>query len=85
MHGVNLILICMLPPYFKGTGKVSTISGLLNSCTYIGSALSTYGVAVLTENCGWNVTLAVWAGVAVLGTAMCLICIFPFKKKFMNS
>ena len=47
MHGVNLILICMLPAYFKNTGSVGTISGMFNSCTYVGSAISTYGVAYL--------------------------------------
>lgn len=84
MHGVNLILICMIPPFFKSTGKVSTISGVLNSCTYIGSALSTYGVALLSEKYGWSLTLAVWAAIAILGTAFCFACALPFKKKFMK-
>ncbi|MBQ8911251.1 MAG: MFS transporter [Clostridia bacterium] len=85
MHGVNLILICMIPPFFKGSGKVSTVSGVLNSCTSIGSALSTYGVAVLSDEYGWPFTLAVWAAIAALGTLMCLLCALPFKKKFMNT
>ncbi|MBQ7090138.1 MAG: MFS transporter, partial [Clostridia bacterium] len=54
MHGVNLILICMIPPFFAKYGIISTASGVLNSCTYIGSALSTYGVAVLSNQLGWN-------------------------------
>ena len=83
MHGVNLILICMIPPFFKGKGKVSTVSGVLNSCTYVGSALSTYGVALLSDRFGWSFTLSVWAGVALLGTTICLACAIPFSKKFM--
>ncbi|MBQ8398790.1 MAG: MFS transporter [Clostridia bacterium] len=83
MHGVNLILICMIPPFFKGKGKVSTVSGVLNSCTYVGSALSTYGVALLSDRFGWSFTLSVWAGVALLGTTICLACANPFSKKFM--
>lgn len=82
MHGVNLILICMIPPYFKKYGKVSTASGVLNSCTYIGSAISTYGVAVLSEHFGWSVTLLVWLLIALVGTALCLICVRPWKKQF---
>lgn len=74
MHGVNLILICMLPQFFQKTGKVSTISGILNSCTYIGSAISTYGIAVLSEQFGWSFTILVWLIVAVLGTIICLAC-----------
>ncbi len=82
MHGVNLILICMIPPFFKYTGRVSTVSGVLNACTYIGSALSTYGTAVLTEQFGWSVTLVLWVMVAFVGMTICLVCIKPWKKHF---
>jgi len=74
MHGVNLMLISMIPPYFQKTGKVSTVSGILNACTYIGSAASTYGVAVLSEKLGWNYTVLIWLVIAACGTAICLIC-----------
>lgn len=70
MHGVNLILVCMLQPYFKNT---STVSGLVNSFTYIGSALSTYGIALISENFGWTVTISVWCALAILGTVCCFI------------
>ena len=43
MYGVNVILVSMIPPYFKNSGNVSAVSGLLNACTYVGSALSSYG------------------------------------------
>ena len=82
MHGVNLILICMIPPFYKKYGNVSTVSGVLNSCTYIGSAISSYGIAVLCESAGWHTTLAVWLLIAVLGTVMCAANIFPWKRVF---
>ena len=82
MHGVNLMLICMIPPFFKGSGKVSTVSGIVNSCTYIGSAISTYGIALLSEKAGWNTTLLIWTAIALTGTAACLICARPWAKKF---
>ncbi len=75
MHGVNLILVCMLQPYFKNT---STVSGLVNSFTYIGSALSTYGIALISENFGWTVTISVWCALATLGT----VCCFVHSKKW---
>lgn len=81
MHGVNLILICMIPPFFKSQGNVSTVSGILNSCTYIGSAISTYGIAVLSENIGWSNTLLVWLAIAAAGTLICTLCIRPWKFK----
>lgn len=71
MHGVNLILTCLIPPFFSRFGKTAFISGLLNSCTYVGSALSTYGIALLTDHYGWNTTLIVWCVIAVAGTLCC--------------
>lgn len=84
MHGVNLILICMIPPFFKKYGNVSTASGILNSCTYVGSAISTYGIAVLSENRGWSFTLLIWLIIAIVGTIICLLCVKPWSKKFSN-
>ena len=82
MHGVNLILICMLPAFFRDTGKVSTISGVLNACTYVGSALSTYGTALLTEEFGWSVTLVLWVGIATVGMMICFALMGAWKRTF---
>lgn len=81
MHGVNLMLISMIPPFFEKRGNVSTVSGVLNSCTYVGSAISTYGIAVLNTRFGWGFTVGVWAAIAITGTLVCLLCIKPWRKK----
>lgn len=80
MHGVNLLLVCMLPPFFAKGGKVSVVSGLMNSATYVGSALSAYVIPLATENAGWSVTLLLWLALAVVGTALCAVCIPTWKK-----
>lgn len=74
MHGANLMLVCMVPAYFRNTGKVATISGVLNAATYVGSAIFTYGVAVLSEALGWNATILIWLAIAASGTLLCLLC-----------
>lgn len=81
-HGVNLILICMIPPFFSKYGNVSTVTGILNSCTYIGSAISAYGIAVISENFNWSITLLVWLALAAIGTFICFACIKPWNEKF---
>ncbi len=73
MHGVNLMLVCMLPAFFQKYGNVSTVSGVLNSCTYVGSAISTYGIAVISEAFSWKFTLFIWVMIAMLGTISCFI------------
>jgi len=80
MHGVNLMLICIIPRYFRESGHVSLISGLLNSCTYVGSAISTYGVAVLTEQVGWKPTVGLWALIAAAGTVLCFAALPAWKR-----
>jgi len=80
MHGVNLLLICILPRYFKKFGNVGFISGFLNACTYIGSAVSTYGIAVVSDNFGWNTTLIIWVGAAFVGIALCAAAFKPWAK-----
>lgn len=73
MHGVNMMLTCMSPPHFKKYGHVSLTAGLINSCTYVGSAVSTYGIAVFSNHFGWSSTLVLWTVIAVAGTAVCIM------------
>ena len=75
MHGVNLIMTCMTPKYLAGSGRISMISGLLNACTYIGSALSMYGVALIADRFGWTATESLWCGVALVGTLCAAVCV----------
>ncbi len=84
MHGVNWILICMLPVYFKEGGNVSTVSGTLNACTYVGSAISTYGIAKIEEVVGWNTTIFIWMLIALVGMLLCFICNPLWKKRFLK-
>lgn len=84
MHGTNLMLIAIAPKRFKNSGRVSTYSGIMNACTYIGAALSTYGFAAITEHFGsWGITILIWIGVAFIGCLMCMIAL-PKWKKFKN-
>jgi OPA family glycerol-3-phosphate transporter-like MFS transporter len=83
MHGSNLILISMVPAKFKKYGKISTFSGLINAFVYVGAAISTYGIAVISDKFGWLVTIICWSCLAITGT---LICLLRIKKwtKFIN-
>ena len=82
MHGVNYLLVCMIPAYFKKYGNLSTASGVINSCTYIGSAISTYGIALISERLGWSFTIMTWIIIGVLGTTLCLFSFKGWEKKY---
>lgn len=82
MHGVSAMLTSMVPPFFKKYGNISTVAGILNACAYVGSGISTFGIAVLSENIGWQFTLRIWCIIAVVGSAICICSIKPWKKQF---
>lgn len=73
MHGINLMFISFLPRRFTATGKVATVSGICNACSYVGSCISSYGIAVVAEKMGWQVTLFSWAAIALVGVVLCIL------------
>ena len=80
VHGVNLMLIGHVPKRFRKYGNISTISGAINSCTYVGSAIATYGIARLSEAYGWSVTVMIWFAIAAIGTAFCVISMLKWNR-----
>ncbi len=82
MHGVNFLLVCMIPAYFKKYGNVSTVSGIINSCTYIGSAISTYGIALVSEKLGWNFTIVTWIIIGSLGALLSFVSAKRWKNLY---
>ncbi len=77
MHGINLMLIGDLPARFIKYGKVSLFAGVLNAFTYIGSAVSMFGIALISEHFGWNMTIIIWATLII---AALLLMIYSLKK-----
>ena len=80
MHSTSQMQTVMVPSYFKNTGNVSLVSGILSSATYIGASLSIYGIALISERSGWGITLLLWAIVALAGTALCLAIFRPWDR-----
>ena len=80
MHGINLMLIAIVPKRFGRYGNVSTVVGLVNAFTYAGSAIATYGIAWISEIVGWRGTVAVWGIIALLGMLCCFVATKPWKK-----
>lgn len=80
-HGVNMMLISIVPKRFAKSGKVSTFSGLLNAGTYVGAAIATPVFALIAENYSWNINVLVWGVLAAVGTVICLA-VMPLWKKF---
>ena len=71
IHGINLMFISYMPRFFRSTGRVSTVSGICNACSYVGSTLSSYGVAWLAARLGWQSALLSWGVLAAVGLVLC--------------
>ena len=80
MHGINLMLISIVPRRFVVFGKVSTYSGILNASTYVGAALSTYGFAALAETFDWNFTILTWVAISFVGAILCFFAAHIWQK-----
>lgn len=81
MHGINLMLITVVPKRFLKSGKVSTFSGILNACTYIGSAVGVWLFAKISASGSWSSSMLSWIIISALGAAVCLAAV-PLWKKF---
>ncbi|MBQ4051843.1 MAG: MFS transporter [Oscillospiraceae bacterium] len=81
MSGCNTALISLMPTVFARWGRTSSIGGILNAATYVGSALSGYGIGLLAEKAGWGAAQILWLVVCLLSVAVCLM-IAPVWKKF---
>lgn len=81
MHGVNLILICIIPPFFAVNGRVALVSGIMNAGVYIGSAFATYCVPLVTGSYGKNGYLDLCLAAALCGAAFCAAASVKWRAK----
>jgi len=72
MYSINLLIVGIMPLKFASYGRAATITGILNSLVYLGSALSTYGISLVTQSAGWFATFLMWLGIALLGFGFCM-------------
>lgn len=77
MLGINTIFVNVIPTYFETYGKTSTVAGITNSLTYLGSALCGYGLGALVEGYGWHITRIILLLTCILAILMCTL---SYKK-----
>ena len=82
MHGANFLLISCLPGRFARFGRAATVSGVCNSCVYVGAAVSTYGIALVSEAMGWSLTIASWCVILIIGIAFSALYYKRYKSMF---
>ena len=69
LMAISNITTSIIPFACRSRGNVGGVSALLDSCCYLGSMISTYGLGYVSEQYGWMrvmVLIAVIAGVSVV-------------------
>ena len=84
MHAINFLYISCLPGRFAKYGKAATASGFCNACTYIGAAISMYGIAAIAEWMGWSATALSWIFISLLGVVFSIVAYRKYTK-FINT
>jgi OPA family glycerol-3-phosphate transporter-like MFS transporter len=84
MHAVNFLYISCLPGRFAAYGKAATASGFCNAFTYVGAAISMYGISALAENLGWSATAISWIAISALG-ALCSLAALRKYAAFLKN
>ena len=79
-QAVNFIYTSIAVAKFERFGQTSFITGAINSSVYIGSAISTYGIATITTRFGWPGTMVAWFLCSVIGLVTAFFSIRPFSK-----
>lgn len=72
MWAINFFLVCVVPAKFEKYGIVSTMSGIINSLTYVGTSLAVTGFPALTKDGDWGKCIFVWIFIAAFGAAVCI-------------
>lgn len=73
IHATNTSLTCYLPARFVKSGRVSTVSGLVNAFTYVGSTLATSAVPWLVQATSWQATILSWCAMGLVCLAACVL------------
>jgi len=79
MVGVSTLLVGLVPLYFKAMGRVSTVTGLLNSAAHLGSAVASFLFGSIAEQTGWEGNYLSWIICACLGIVLCVLGIKRWK------
>jgi len=84
MLGVNTMTVGLIPIRFAKYGKTATVTGILNSVCAAFGGITAWLTGLLKTNFGWQVTLYIMAGLAVVGCISAFIVVprwMRFKKQ----
>lgn len=80
MESFNQVFSTLMPTCFASKGRAATVSGIINSLIYGGSAISIYAFGAIAEYIGWNIATAIWLGLALVSALILAFSIKPWQQ-----
>lgn len=84
MYGANTILLGIIPMGFSKYGRVSTIAGFLDFCSYLAAGCASAITGNIVDKFGWNSVLILWLAVSLIGVAALIISCRCDKKESLE-
>ncbi|MGN1316804.1 MAG: MFS transporter [Acutalibacteraceae bacterium] len=66
LSAYNYMIITLVPMQFSYCSRTATVTGIMNTAAYAGCAAASYGFGIISDKIGWNGTVLVWIGLAVI-------------------
>lgn len=73
LFGISTAMIYLLPIKFAPYGRSSTVAGISNSLSYLGSALAGFGIGALAGKTSWSGICIILMGLCLLGALFSVV------------
>ncbi len=77
-------LTAQAPLYMQDQVNTGFMAGMMNGCSYIGNAMSTYGLGWIADRSDWNAVFVILTVIAIFSTALAAVYGFVRKRKTKN-
>lgn len=81
MGSIQNQLTVQVPLYMQDKANAGFLAGFLNGCSYIGNALSTYGLGLIADHSGWIGVFMLLTGISLVSSVLALIYLIVHKQK----
>jgi OPA family glycerol-3-phosphate transporter-like MFS transporter len=71
LMAISNITTSVIPFACRSRGNVGGVSALLDSCCYLGSMISTYGLGYIADNYGWMRVMILIVIISAISVAIC--------------
>lgn len=80
MLGANTMLLTFIPLHYSKIGRASTVTGVLNSFSYVAAAVSSILVGAISENHGWVTVFVFFIAASAVGAVVTILGRNPLRR-----